>query len=143
MYLCKTERKNNCHKRVSPVSTHMFAVMSQGIFSFWDSIFCSRRVPWNTYSTRMLKPTCFHFLFICFPSLPQMHTKREGPCDLKIQFANVQSLLVINSPLKMCRACTFKCKCLTGLRAGESDLSTRLQAHTDWHLHHWTAVPMS
>lgn len=68
-------------------------------------------------------------MFICFPSLPQTHTKREGPCDLKIQFANIQSLLVINSPLKMCRACAFKHKCLTGLQAGESNLSTRLQAH--------------
>lgn len=73
---------------------------------------------------------------------PNAH-KKEGPCDLKIRFANVQSLLVINSPLKMCRACTFKCKCLIGLRAGESNLSTRLRAHTDWHPHYRAAAPTS
>lgn len=80
---------------------------------------------------------------ICFPSLPQSHTKREGPCDLKIQFANVQSLLVINSPLKMSRAGTFKCKCLTGLQAGKSHISARLQAHSGWHTHHQAALPTS
>lgn len=61
---------------------------------------------------------------ICFPSLPLSHKKREGPYDLKIHFTNVQSLLVIKSPLKMCRAYTFKCKCLKGLQTGE--------IHTTW-----------
>ena len=121
--------------------------ISRELLNSWKIVWRSVRLPWSSdkhylwdSGHKWQKP---RHMFICFPSLPQMHTKREGPCDLKIQFANVQSLLVINSPLKMCRACTFKCKCLTGLRAGESDLSTRLQAHTDWHLHHWTAVPMS
>lgn len=121
--------------------------ISRELLNSWKIVWRSVRLPWSSdkhylwdSGHKWQKP---RHMFICFPSLPQMHTKREGPCDLKIQFANVKSLLVINSPLKMCRACTFKCKCLTGLRAGESNLSTRLQAHTDWHLHHWTAVTMS
>lgn len=60
-----------------------------------------------------------------FHPYPPSH-KREGPCDLKTQFANVQSLLVIKSPLKMCRACTFKCKYLKGLQTGERNTSARL-----------------
>lgn len=121
--------------------------ISRELLGSWKIVWRSVRLPWSSdkhyiwdSGHNWQKP---RHMFICFPSLPQTHTEREGPYDLKIRFANVQSLLVINSPLKMCRACTFKCKCLIGLRAGESNLSTRLRAHTDWHPHYRAAAPTS